>query len=149
MSSGFEVRVVGDEVGQIGQQPAVDQLDRPARGEHPDVDRVGAGRPVGQELLEQVRERHGRHVDLGAGHLLVLAPALLEAPRDHRAGPGQEVDLDALELLLRLGRTGPEGDTARKQQGHGTDRAHLADPCFHRSCLPLFRRALDRMDERA
>ena len=114
----LEPRVVRDEVAQVREQVAVGELDRPAGGEHPDVDRVRSRGPVGEQLLEEVGERHRRDLDRRAGHRLELFAPLLEPPGDDGPRPGEDVDGDAFVLHLRV-RRGREGGGG---QGRGAER---------------------------
>ena len=113
----LDVRVVRHEVAQVGEEAAVRQLDRPPGGEHPDIDRVRAGRPVGQQLLEEVGERDGRDIDGCAGHLLELLAPLLEAAGNDRSRSGEDVDGDALVLHLGAG----DGRERGRAEGRGAD----------------------------
>jgi hypothetical protein len=71
---------------------------------------VRAGRPVGLDLREDLRERNFRDDDLGACRRLKLLAAFDKPTGDDIAGPRQDVDRDAIELLLRLGRQRQRGE---------------------------------------
>ena len=89
---------------QILEVAAGDVVDHPLRREDRGVDRVGAARPVGQNLLVEIGERHRDHVDLGAGQRLELRRAPLQRLLD-RAGLGDDVHGHAgKRLVLRKRR---------------------------------------------
>ena len=95
--------VLGDAVAEVLEVAARHVVDHPLRREHRSVDRVRAARPVGQDLLIEVRERHRDHVDLGAGQLFELRRPALQRLLD-RAGLGHDVDRHTVELARRLCR---------------------------------------------
>ena len=96
--------VVRDVAVQRLHQARVDQFGRPAGREHAHVDRVRAGRPVGEDLLEQLRERNLVDADLRAGHRGELLAAFDEALRDDGTRTGQDLDGHAAVVLGGCGR---------------------------------------------
>ena len=118
--------VVGGDIWvQVFQQAGCIQFDAPTGGEDPDIDRIGARRPVVLDLREDLGERHLGDDDLAARHLFEFLAALDKATGDDVTRPRQNIDGHPAEVLGKRGYGGAaESGGADRQRSEIVAKRH-------------------------